>query len=249
MTKTYTNRILLIYNILLSASIIIAGTCLIFGCLNIYYSGNGYSRELVTQVFSKICIPVYICLGLIIGSFIINLVIPTAHKPNQLKQYDQILCNLIKSRDTSQCDDTLKKFNKNKLCFKIGNIFIITLSSIYFLIYAINPKHYHQTEINHSIISAMWVLLPLLVLCFTSSIISYYGILRLTKKQIEILKTLPKKETVATVVISNDKTILIVKIVIVAAAVGVLIFGAVTGGFADVLTKAANICTECIGLG
>ena len=36
---------------------------------------------------------------------------------------------------------------------------------------------------------------------------------------------------------------------ILAAAVLLLIWGFVSGGAADVLTKAINICTECIGLG
>lgn len=37
-------------------------------------------------------------------------------------------------------------------------------------------------------------------------------------------------------------------IILVAAAV-ILVYGFMTGGTADVLTKAINICTECIGLG
>jgi len=32
-------------------------------------------------------------------------------------------------------------------------------------------------------------------------------------------------------------------------AVGLMILGIATGGLADVLAKAINICTECIGLG
>lgn len=32
-------------------------------------------------------------------------------------------------------------------------------------------------------------------------------------------------------------------------ALGMLAYGFATGGAADVLTKAANICTECVGLG
>jgi putative copper export protein len=39
------------------------------------------------------------------------------------------------------------------------------------------------------------------------------------------------------------------KIVILAIAVFCVAYGALEGGFSDVLTKAVNICTECIGLG
>lgn len=36
---------------------------------------------------------------------------------------------------------------------------------------------------------------------------------------------------------------------LIAAGVALIVYGAVQGGTADVLTKAKNICTECIGLG
>ena len=36
---------------------------------------------------------------------------------------------------------------------------------------------------------------------------------------------------------------------ILAVAVSILIYGYMNGGTADVLTKAINICTECVGLG
>ena len=62
----------------------------------------------------------------------------------------------------------------------------------------------------------MWILLPCLAIPFAFSVFRYYYSIYLTKKQIEILKTLPKKETVdnTTKIKSNDKKILITKIII-----------------------------------
>jgi len=40
-----------------------------------------------------------------------------------------------------------------------------------------------------------------------------------------------------------------VRCVLVCAAVVLLVYGYLAGGTADVLTKAINICTECVGLG
>lgn len=129
-----------IYKILLSVSIVIAGVCLIAGCLNIYYSGNGYSREIVVSTFAKICVPVFVCIAFIVGSFFVT-------------------------------DKTKSKFYR--------------------------PKNFKQD-------------------------------------------TPPKL---------NNKTLLIIKSVVIAIGIVAIIFGAIKGGFADVLTKAVNICTECIGLG
>lgn len=140
MTKDKKFNFIVLYKIILSASIIIAGICLICGSLFIYFSGNGYSRQVVENTFLKICIPIYICIALIIGSF------------------------FIKSK-------TKSKFYK--------------------------PKNFDQ-----------------------------------------------KKEPML-----NFKKSLIIKIIIIVVAIISLIFGAIFGGFKDVLTKAVNICTECIGLG
>ncbi len=39
------------------------------------------------------------------------------------------------------------------------------------------------------------------------------------------------------------------KAILVCLAAVLILFGFFTGGTADVLTKAVNICTECVGLG
>lgn len=47
----------------------------------------------------------------------------------------------------------------------------------------------------------------------------------------------------------NRRAVLAVRISLAVIGLGLLITGAVTGGMADVLAKAINICTECVGLG
>ena len=131
-----------VYKILLSASIIISGVCLIVGCVLIYYAGNGYSREIVGEMFSKIDIPIYISLALIIGDIVWELISPTASKKKT----------------------TTKKNNK--------------------------PA-----------------------------------------------QNTPCKKT------------RIIQLCVLGFAIVITVIGAIFGGYADVLTKAVNICTECIGLG
>ena len=140
MTEQKKSSFQFIYKILLSVSIAAAGICLICGSLYIFLSGNGYSREIVLNTFSKISIPVFVCVILTIGSFFIN-------------------------------DKSKSKFYK--------------------------PKNFDQ-----------------------------------------------KRESKL-----DSKKAFIIKLIIVVAAIAAIILGAFMGGFADVLTKAVNICTECIGLG
>lgn len=142
MTKENIIRLRRIYKIILSISIIVAGICFIVGCLSIYYSGNGYSRDIVAKTFSKINILVYICFALIIGDIIWESISPSTAKVK-----------------------VFKKKNDN------------------------TPNA------------------PI------------------------------------------EKKLKITRLVILVVAIVALILGAVFGGYSDVLTKAVNICTECIGLG
>lgn len=140
MTKQNNSRFILIYNAILVVSIIIAGISLISGALVIYFSGDGYSRKIISETFLKICIPIFISILLIIGNF------------------------FIKSNNTT-------KFKR--------------------------PENFNQN------------------------------------KESKI----------------SSKNALTIKLCIVILAVASLLIGVLTGGLNDVLTKAVNICTECIGLG
>lgn len=65
------------------------------------------------------------------------------------------------------------------------------------------------------------------------------------------LESKPPKTEKASVSLPKDQKKLLraIRIGAVVIAIGLLIYGFLTGGTADVETKAKNICTECIGLG
>ena len=73
------------------------------------------------------------------------------------------------------------------------------------------------------------------------------------EKEIELLKKIPDKKGENEEKKRNEKVakvlVAVGKIVILAIAAFCVVYGALEGGFSDVLTKAVNICTECIGLG
>lgn len=147
MTNETKMRTLRIYSILLGVVIVIAAICLMAGCLSIYNSGDQpYSREIVAETFSKIAIPVFLCIGMIILGFVLN-----------------------------------------------------------FLLSPVDEKK--------------------------------------EKKTVSINKELSEADLL------EAKRIRISRYCILGVAVLFLVYGLATGGIADVLAKAINICTECIGLG
>jgi hypothetical protein len=69
-------------------------------------------------------------------------------------------------------------------------------------------------------------------------------------KELELLKTAPKQSRVAPKKPNSTQDWLSwLRIGLLILAAVILLGGALAGGARDVLTKAANICTECIGLG
>ena len=74
------------------------------------------------------------------------------------------------------------------------------------------------------------------------------------KKEIELVKQAIAAGASAANVpspapIHSEKPANIAKYAILAVSLGILIYGIFAGGTADVLAKAAAICTECVGLG
>lgn len=237
-----------IYNLLLCISILLAGALLIAGCLNIYFTGpqreQVYTAELVAAEFSKIAVPVYICIILVIGSFVLDLIFP-GEKPKAAPDTDFMLEILKKKKDDTSPDiANERKFRKTNTIILAVLTFI---TSVIFFIYALDPSHFHQSEINSSMINAMKWLFPCLAIPFIFAVFAAYQNERSKKREISLLKEADKKEEQYKP--EKQNAVNIVRTVIIAVAVIIFVYGFASGGTADVLTKAINICTECIGLG
>ena len=257
MTKENTQRIHRIFSILLSVVIVIAGLCLIVACVGIYQSGDKpFSREAVAKAFKPIAIPVYLCLILTIIGFIWEFFSPLSFKKAKSnKPYRLILSRLQETHDISTCDtslrDAISAEQKKRKKLSIISTVIICAAGIIFLIYACNSGNFDKTDINGSMIKAMWVLIPCLAVSFACGLFTIISNDKSLRAEIELMKKIPvlkgssKPENTE---ISSRKT-MIIRAVILIAAVALILLGYFSDGTADVLTKAINICTECIGLG
>lgn len=256
MNKEKIQRIHRIYSILTGLVCILAGVCFIAGCLKIYHSGleQPYSRQTVSDTFQRISIPVYLCTALVLGGFILNLLLPfSPGRSKPQKNHSFILSGLQRKADMNACSKDLRNQilnlqNKRKI-HKYLLTFISVLCSIIFLIYALNINHFHQTEINESMIRAMHILLPCLSLSFGYGIfVSFYSA-SLIQKEIALYKQIPAAKGTSPAFNAKKTVQKPLQIILTFAAVTLIVYGLLTGGTLDVLTKAVNICTECIGLG
>ena len=255
------------WGIAVSTAAITAGLCLIDACVSIYLSGSSpFSRESVAAAFSAIDIPVYICMVLVLGGFVLDIFCPREKtKLTADKQYETILTNLCRKLDLNQCQPELaqkiKRQRTGRKVFRIvQTILIVLCCSAFFVIGAAALVGYiivYQTfpeDANLFVLYAMPLFFGCLTVPFIFSIITAYHKTSSIRLEIELVKQAiaegagspvskpvlqAKKETVTA----------IFRYAILGIAVIVLIGGFIFGGTADVLAKAAAICTECVGLG
>jgi hypothetical protein len=93
------------------------------------------------------------------------------------------------------------------------------------------------------------LLLPGLAVAFGYSIFAHYQIEKSMTREIELMKQAAKKAPAKASPSPAPSHINLLRTVLLLAAIILLVVGYFTGGTGDVLTKAINICTECVGLG
>lgn len=255
MTIDNYTRIRKIFHIFHIISVLVAGACLIAGCLSIYSFGEGeYTRQIVIETFSKISIPVYLCLLLTVIGFIWDLKSPIQYESKlNDKNYIHLLDQLYNKKDLKICDAELlnhiKAEQKSRKLHSIIKTIIICISIIVFLIYTLNGNNY-EADINASVIKAMFVLIPCWIVPFIYSIFVAFHNEKSIKKEIELLKSIiAKANKEKPVVVEKNKVVTVIRFALLLIGIVSLVYGYCAGGTADVLTKAINICTECIGLG
>lgn len=251
MKKETLTRLCRIYSIILAIFCVAAGVCLIFGCLSVYNTGE-YSRAAVANAFAKIAIPVYAFVLLAVaGAFL-----PITEKRAKNDNSQAVFLMLYEKKNFDACDEGLKNAvvaqrQKRKKASLICAA-VCTVSAVVFLAYALNASHF-QADINTSVINAVCVLLPCLALAFATGLAVSLFNKKSIAREVALLKTAPNAEGNAKNAEkpcnNSQNTVKLVRAVLVLAAAVLTVYGYFTGGFEDVLTKAVNICTECIGLG
>ncbi len=256
MTKDSIAKLHRMYNLLFSIVIVIAGICLIVGVLTIYNSGDQpFSRESVAATFSTIAFPVYLTLAMAVVSFVWEILSPSDKEKNPTaKDYPAILQSLYSKKDLSSAEapvlDEIHALWKNRNMHTIIRTLLLVVCSGIFLLYALNSANYHQSEINASMINAMKLLIPCSLVSFGYALFVAVHNEKSIQKEIELAKKLPAVQTTEDdEIVAEEKRISPYRNAVLVAAIILIVYGLLNGGTIDVLTKAINICTECIGLG
>ena len=120
-------------------------------------------------------------------------------------------------------------------------------------VYALDLDHF-SADYNASVISACLWLIPATLICMGICIALVYLEEGSLDRQIghvksalaEVGASTPHDEPAKP---SRSKLIWGIRVAVAVVAVAFIVLGVCNGGMTDVLSKAINICTECIGLG
>lgn len=251
-----TKKLRQIYGIILAVALAAAAVCLICACWKVYNMGGQYpyNAKRVADAFAPIAIPVYLALALSVGS----LFLPGKEQKRKMeKNYPLMLQKLHQKNDFENCGDARlvnairaqqKKRKRNTLISWI----LLGLGAIVFLWYSLDSSHIFSAD-SHEITRFMGngalVMLACLGVPFGFGIYAAYANKASIRWEWELMKlvAVPCEKPVPEV--SAKKWLPWVQGALLVVALVMIIAGAAFGGWKDVLTKAVNICRECVGLG
>lgn len=253
-----------VYGICISAVTVVAGARIAHACYKIYTNGKAtggqiYSSAIVAEAFQGIAIAVYLCLALVIGGFILHLLLPPEKKkPAIIVDRQHQLRRLQAKTDMTLCDPQLRaameKEQKARRIHSIISIVLLAVFSAAFLVYACDASRWPEAA---HIIDAMVQSASILALCLIVptgyTIFTAYFCRRSLEKEFQLAKEAakqaPAQQAAAPAAPKKQNIAMYVRYGIVAIALVMMIVGYCTGGFEDVIAKAAALCQECVGIG
>ena len=212
-----------------------------------------YTRETAAEKFKPIAPLFFGAIGMTVAGWILAVKDENAEKP---VQDTELARSLIVSRVANPSEDMKKEREKQKKLLWGGwALFLLCMLPI--ALYVTNGAHFPDGNLEEMIAQLALHIFPWIVLglgCLTiTSVLREKSMQRETaaaqariREEKEAGITAEKK---AEVPAKNPKAKRVFQILVAIAAVVLIILGVYNGSAKAVYTKAANICTECVGLG
>lgn len=254
MTQNTTLWVRRIYFVLITLALILAAVLLMVQCVAIYRLGDDpFTRESVAAHFAPIAAPVYVCIGLVAVGIALSPLLPAA--PDSAPDRDAVTLRRLQAKtDLSACPADLVRAvcgqRRLRNVHHAITLTLLTIGTVVFLWYALDVSRFSVEDINGSMIKAMLLLAPCMGVPAIYAVITAYLNRRSIRREIDLLRTAPKSASPALATKGTDeKWLPYVQSAILVVGVALVVAGLLDNGAAAVLTKAINICTECIGLG
>ncbi len=268
--KDRNKTVRLVYGSILGVMTVILGALFIWQVLDIYFTGTAadytgkyiFSRENTGEHLMRILPAFVVWLVMCAAGFVLWEIFPSS-EPRVKTDVRYSLWRLKKRMPSEAGGDLQESYKAVKreesileylwvACFAV-----VFLAAVYVVVYLMVPSNFPSTENKTEVILEMVKnIMPCVAAAFAVCIAAaiYEG--KSARKQLEHVKKLTKgfKPVEAapgkvSAVIHHKYFLLGVRIGVGCLGVALVIAGIFNGSIHDLLVKAINICTECIGLG
>ena len=249
-----------IYLILQTALCVLLVVLLSVTAVTIYHEGVArkaerplesiYTREIAAEKFAPIAPLFFAALGLMVAGLVLGIKDENAAKhvgDPELKR------DLVVAR-VAQPSDAMRRERGNQKRWRLIGWAAFALSMVPIVIYMLNPAHFPLNDLEGMFYCLVRVLIPWIAVGVGALAVCARMRERCVLREIEAAQAQLKAEKDAGLVpkpkvAPQQKNFVTLQIVLIAVAVIFIVIGVFNGSARDVLYKAINICTECVGLG
>lgn len=255
MQRSVVSRALYIYRWIYSAVLALCAVLLGYECV-LLYRAHAFSRTAVADGLLHIFPVLYTAVFMTVVNLVLALFLPVENEKDKVAQVPHL--RLARLRRTKRldgaalpaADDLKRKRLVNRCCLACGVLLagacFVWLYVLFYegfcVLFQDAPDKSHI--INVFILSTMDIFVPFTALILVGIFISDMFYDKHLKDEIALYAGAK-----ASVGDCGRKSLFPLTAALIAIGIGLLIWGYCGGGFKDVLAKANNICTECIGLG
>lgn len=270
MSQKNTRIIHLAVGLILSVMLTLSGILLICACVSVYeLGGRPFTAENISAAFSRISVPIFITVALSLAAIVLRIVFPMQKKSGKRKiRACDVLAvleeKLAASNSSAALDSYLSRNALTRRILRIGYALLYPTLCLPSAVYILNFENY-TLALEDSVIAAATWLAPIAVLCIAAAVGYSYLDDALTWQRVTAIKEhleatgaiIPGRpvkdvQTALANAATRERTgrgIIAARVSVLVLAIVLISLGIINGGADDVLYKAINICTECIGLG
>ena len=209
-----------------------------------------YTREIVAEKAAPLAPLFFTAVGLMIAGLVLGIKDENADKAVRDSELNR---DLIIAR-VAQPTQVMRKAKKAQRLLLAAGWGVFFLCMLPIVKYVADPAHFPQEDLEGMFHGLLRVFLPWTAVGL--GVLVVFSLLRerYVLREIEAAKERIKEEKETGINaepknVSQQKNPGVLQIVLIVAAIGFIIAGVLNGSARDVLYKAINICTECVGLG
>ena len=244
-----------------AAAVVVAVALLAWQCIDIYLDGNApdnldvngvhlqsvYSREIVGGRLRMLGLPLILCLAMLAASGVLHLIFARDKVPRAALTPENRL-RLVKARvaELPQAALAEEKLRRRWMLAAGAAIMLCTAGA---LTYLLDGAHFTDWELEGVMGQMLLHVGPWVIVGFAATVACSVLCGRSVERELNLLKGAPMTRPAQTTPAPGRNAVSFLRVALYVLAIVFIVLGVMNGGLYDVLVKAINICTECIGLG